>query len=495
MSENSSEQPTFKPALKSRHIHMIALGGAIGTGVFYGSAGAIQTAGPAVLLVYIVGGAVIFMVMRALGEMCVHEPSTGAFSHYAHKYWSPRAGFVSGWNYWFNYIAVSMVELSVVGTFVQYWFPQIPLWASALTCLVLITCINLLGVKNFGEFEFWFALTKVLAVIAMIVFGIFVIVQGEPGPSGNVPGLHNLVDDGGFAPFGVGGMMACLVVVMFSFGGIELIGITAGEAENPSRVIPRAINQIVFRVLVFYVGALGVIMSVIPWPNIDGRMSPFVQIFNDAGISGAAHLLNFVALTAAISVYNSGLYSNARMLQSLARQGNAPANLGRLSAAGIPFRGVLISSAVTLVAVAVVFLWPEFAFNYLVSIALVSAVVNWTMVVITHWKFKVNTRGSAPNSPRFTVPGGRITAVLVLLFLALMYALMFTSPTYRVAAFFGPIWVAALIIIYTVISRRRRDRRPVEPLPLVAGDTSRREVGPTIVSETTRRDHSETPPP
>lgn len=450
-----------KASLTNRHIQMIALGGAIGTGVFYGSAKAIQAAGPAVLLVYLIGGAAIFMVMRALGEMSVHEPSTGAFSYYAHKYWSPRAGFVSGWNYWFNYVAVSMVELSVVGVFVQYWFPQVPLWGSALICLALVTCINLLSVKYFGEFEFWLALLKVLAVIGMIIFGVFLLFQGTPESGSQSVGIQNLFNDGGFAPFGIGGLLAALVVVMFSFGGIELIGITAGEAKDPVKVVPKAINQVVFRVLVFYVGAIAVIMCVIPWRTIDGEMSPFVQIFNDVGIPGAANLLNLVALTAAVSVYNSGLYSNGRMLYTLAKQGNAPSFLGRLSRAGIPRNGVLISSAVTVAALVVVLLWPEFAFTYLVSIALIAAVINWTMILITHWKFKQQTRVAGITGPNFTVPGGNVTTVAVLMFLALLLCLMALSPDYRVAVFIGPLWLGVLLLSYSLLSKNRTRNRVV----------------------------------
>lgn len=444
-----------KPGLTNRHIQMIALGGAIGTGVFYGSADAIQTAGPAVLLVYLLGGLAIFIVMRALGEMSVHEPSTGAFSHYASKYWSSRAGFVSGWNYWFNYIAVSMVELSAIGTFVQYWFPQIPLWISAAMTLILITCINITGVKNFGEFEFWFALLKVLAVIGMIVFGILVIVQGAPDAQSVPPGPQHLFNTSGFAPFGIKGMLLASVMVMFSFGGIELIGITAGEAENPTRMIPKAINQVVFRILVFYVGALAVIMSVISWRDIDGSMSPFVQIFDAAGLPGGAHVLNLVALTAAVSVYNAGLYSNSRMLYTLAQQGNAPTFLGRLSRAGVPRNGVLLSSAVTVLAVCVVFLWPEFAFTYLVSIALIAAVINWAMILITHWKFKQCIAADARGKSRFTVPGGKVATVIILGFLGMLFVLMLVSPDYRIAALLGPVWVAGLLFAHRTLGRRR----------------------------------------
>ena len=263
----------LKRDLKNRHIQMIALGGAIGTGLFYGSADSIGLAGPAILLAYLLGGAVTFLVVRALGEMLVHEPVSGAFTYYAYKHWSPRAGFVSGWNYWFLYIATAMAELAAAGIYVNYWLPGAPRWLTAAFFLVAITAVNLLGVRAYGEFEFWFALIKVVAVIGMIVLGIVVVVLGiNHNPNLPDPSFNHLVNDGGFFPHGISGMLSALVVVVFSFGGIELIGMTAGEADNPQRTTPKAINQVIYRILIFYIGALAVIMAVTPWTKIDGKM-------------------------------------------------------------------------------------------------------------------------------------------------------------------------------------------------------------------------------
>ena len=338
---NTPAPAALRKSLKNRHVQLIALGGAIGTGLFYGSSESIALAGPSILLAYLVGGLAIFMIVRALGEMSVEDPRAGAFSYYATRYWSKRAGFVSGWNYWFNYILVSMVELSVVGSFVNYWFPAIPQWVSAAVFLVVIAAMNLLGVSKFGEFEFWFAIIKIVAVIAMIVGGLAVLIAGLPTDSGVKASFSNwFALDGGVLPHGLlqqsadgqwTGLLMALVVVMFSFGGTELIGITAGETEDPRRTIPRATNGIIWRILVFYIGALGVIMAVVPWNTIDGTTSPFVQIFDSVGVHAAAGILNFVCLTAVMSVYNSGLYANSRMLYSLARQGNAPEILGKLN--------------------------------------------------------------------------------------------------------------------------------------------------------------------
>ncbi|TCD54177.1 amino acid permease [Alloscardovia theropitheci] len=478
--DTQAPQEKLTKGLQNRHIQLIALGGAIGTGLFYGSAESIKLAGPSILLTYLLGGAIIFLIVRALGEMSTYDPKAGAFSYYASHYWSKRAGFVSGWNYWANYVLVSMVELAVVGQFVQYWFPTIPAWLSAIVFMVLITAANMLGVKAFGEFEFWFAIIKIVAVIAMIVLGLVVIVMAIPGADGIVPGIHNLAN---FAPHGFfsstaqsdatasagvtggvtySGILMALVVVMFSFGGTELIGITAGEAEDPKTSIPKATNEVVWRILIFYVAALAVIMCVVPWdkigvPNAQGVVvSPFVQIFDSVGIHFAAGLLNFVCLTAVISVYNSALYSNSRMLYSLSIQGNAPRYLSKTNKRGVPAWGVLTSAAITVIAVVVVFLWPEFAFNYLMSIATFSGIFNWSMIAITQMKFRKNIGAEGEKELTFKLPFAKITPWIILAAMLLIYALMWLSPSYRIATWLGPLWVVVLVAAYEITQRVKK---------------------------------------
>ena len=447
----------LRRSLKNRHIQMIALGGAIGTGLFYGSGESISQAGPAILLCYIVGGAVIYMVMRALGEMSVDTPTSGAFSFYAYKYWSPRAGFISGWNYWFNYIAVSMAELTVVGKYIQFWLPSVPEWVTAAACLVIITALNLISVKAYGESEFWFAIVKVIAIIAMIVFGLVIIVTGW-GNAGTPMGLSNLWSHGGFFPTGLYGMLMGLVVVMFSFGGVELIGIAAGEADNPRKTIPKAINQVVFRILIFYVGAVFVMLALFPWDQLGTGESPFVTIFNKIGIPAAATILNIVVLTAAISAYNSGLYSNGRMLYSLARQGNAPKVLAKVNRFGAPHVGVLASSAVTVVAVVLTFAFPDTVFLYIISIALISGIINWTMIIVTNLKFRRHIGADAVSKLDFKMPGHPVSGYVVLAFLALVVVLMAFMPSYRIALIIGPIWLAVLFVADALLTRARGTR-------------------------------------
>ena len=472
---------TLRKSLKNRHIQLIALGGAIGTGLFYGSSESIALAGPSILLAYLIGGLIIFLIVRALSEMAVEDPKAGAFSYYATRYWSKRAGFISGWNYWFNYVLVAMVELAVVGSFVNYWFPNIPKWVSAAVFLVVIAALNLMGVSKFGEFEFWFAIIKIVAVIAMILGGLYVIVANVPTASGIRASFANwFTVDGGFLPHGLmtrnadgtwTGLMMALVVVMFSFGGTELIGITAGETENPRVTIPKATNGIIWRILVFYIFALGVIMAVVPWSKIDGNSSPFVQIFDSVGVHAAAGILNFVCLTAVMSVYNSGLYANSRMLYSLARQGNAPEILGKLNFHGVPVVGVLASAAITALAVGVVFLWPDFAFNYLMSIATIAGVINWSMIMVTEIHFR--RRVAAGDGPgelagltgdealgriHFKLPFARVMPYVVLAFLAFVVVLMCFSSSYRVAVIAGVVWLAILLTAYQVTQTRKTVR-------------------------------------
>ena len=465
---------TLRKSLKNRHIQLIALGGAIGTGLFYGSSESIALAGPSILLAYLIGGLIIFLIVRALSEMAVEDPKAGAFSYYATRYWSKRAGFISGWNYWFNYVLVAMVELAVVGSFVNYWFPNIPKWVSA--AVFLVAALNLMGVSKFGEFEFWFAIIKIVAVIAMILGGLYVIVANVPTASGIRASFANwFTVDGGFLPHGLmtrnadgtwTGLMMALVVVMFSFGGTELIGITAGETENPRVTIPKATNGIIWRILVFYIFALGVIMAVVPWSKIDGNSSPFVQIFDSVGVHAAAGILNFVCLTAVMSVYNSGLYANSRMLYSLAKQGNAPAYLGKLTKRGVPAAGVITSAIIIAIAVVVVFVWPDFAFNYLMSIATIAAAINWTMIMITEIHFRrVVAAGDGPAELKglkgkealdkiaFKLPFARVMPYIVIAFMALVVALMCFSASYRIAVVAGVIWLIVLFAAYELQKR------------------------------------------
>lgn len=435
--------------LKNRHIQMIALGGAIGTGLFYGSAATIQLAGPAIIVSYMIGGAIMYLIMRMLGEMSTQEPVAGAFSHFAYKYWGDFPGFLAGWNYWFLYILVSMAELTVVGIYVAYWLPDFPAWQTSLIVLVTITTINLVNVRLYGEFEFWFALIKVLAVIGMIVLGIVLIFSGL---GGEATGFSNLWAHGGFLPNGIQGLLLSLVVVMFSFGGTELIGITAGEAADPKSSIPKAVKQVMWRILLFYVGALTVIMIIYPWNKVGMEGSPFVMIFSNLGIGSAATILNVVILSAAISVYNSGIYSNGRMLYSLAEQGNAPKIFMRLSANKVPVIAILFSSFCTLAAVAVNYWIPDGAFMQVMAIATTAATITWVMIVLVHLKFR-KAKQTAGEQLIFKAPFYPYANYMCVAFRIMVVLLMLQLDSMRNAVFVLPIWLGVLYGGYKLKAR------------------------------------------
>ncbi|MBF0207094.1 MAG: amino acid permease [Oligoflexia bacterium] len=444
--------------LKNRHIQLIALGGAIGTGLFYGSSETIKMAGPAIVLSYLLGGIVTYFTLRALGEMSVDNPVSGSFSYYAYKNWGEFSGFFSGRNYWFNYIDVSMAELSVIGIYVNYWFPSIPSYISALVSLVIFTLINVTNVKYFGEFEFWFALIKVLAIILMILFGLFIIlfnvssanVSSANVSSTDVIGFSNLWIHGGFFPNGFLPILLSLSIVVFSFGGIELIGITAGEASDPKKSIPKAINQVLYRILIFYIAALLIIMSIFPWNLIGGVGSPFVSIFTKLGIPAASSILNMVVLTACLSTYNSCLYSNGRMLYGLALQGNAPKIFAKLGRSKVPVNGVLFSSLLTSVTVILTYLGTKKIFYYLVSVATFSAVINWCLIIITQIKFRKNLEQTYIDKLEFKMPFYPYSNYVCLIFYLVVVVMMGFIEEMRVSLIIGPLWVILLYVAYKI---------------------------------------------
>lgn len=448
MSEHLHTGP-LKRGLKNRHIQLIALGGAIGTGLFLGSAGVMQSAGPSMILGYAIGGFIAFLIMRQLGEMIVEEPVAGSFSHFAHGYWGPFAGFLSGWNYWVLYVLVGMAELTAVGKYVQYWWPEIPTWATAAAFFVLINLINLVNVKAFGETEFWFAIIKVVAIIGMILLGGYLLLSGAGGEQASI---SNLWSHGGFFPNGVSGLVMMMAIIMFSFGGLELVGITAAEADQPKTVIPKAINQVVWRILIFYIGALTILLSLYPWDSLVQTLnaggdaygsSPFVQIFSLIGEGTAAHILNFVVLTAALSVYNSGVYCNSRMLYGLAEQGDAPKALMKVNDRGVPVLAIALSAAVTLLCVLVNYLAPHSALELLMSLVVASLVINWAMISFSHLKFRkaMLAKGVQPSFKAFWFPFGNY---LCLAFVVFILGVMLFIPGIQVSVYAIPFWIALL---------------------------------------------------
>ena len=442
----------MKRGLKSRHMQMIALGASVGTGLFYGSAPTIKLVGPGIILSYLLAGIFIFFVMRMLGEMSVREPVSGSFSYFADKYWHRFAGYLAGWNYWFLYMIAGMAELSATATYVNFWLPDFPQWLTILICILVIITVNLINVSFYGESEYWASFIKITAICCMIVFGLYLIFTTMgPFPQN----FSNLWVNGGFFPNGAWGFAASLAVVMFSFGGVDLIGITAGEAENPEKTLPKAINQILIRILIFYIGTMVVLMSLSPWDQVGLQGSPFVQIFSNIGIPAAANLLNIVVLTAAISVYNSAIYSNSRMLYGLASQGNAPKILTALTRNGVPMVGIFISSGITLIAVVLNYLFPGKVFMYLVSIAVAAVLVSWFIIIVTHLKFrKAKARLGQDKDLHFKSIGYPIINYLCIIFLIFIAFMMYQIPDTRNALYILPLWIIILAIGYMLKKKK-----------------------------------------
>lgn len=439
--EGQQHGDRLKRGLKNRHIQLIALGGAIGTGLFLGSASVIQSAGPGIILGYAIAGFIAFLIMRQLGEMVVEEPVAGSFSHFAYKYWG---GFASGWNYWVLYVLVAMAELTAVGKYIQFWWPEIPTWASAAVFFIAINAINLTNVKVFGEMEFWFAIIKVVAVVAMILFGAWLLFSGNGGPQATV---SNLWDQGGFLPHGFTGLVMMMAIIMFSFGGLELVGITAAEADNPEKSIPKATNQVIYRILIFYVGSLAVLLSLLPWTRVTADTSPFVLIFHELGDTLVANALNIVVLTAALSVYNSCVYCNSRMLFGLAQQGNAPKALLTLDKRGVPVNTILVSAVVTALCVLINYLAPESAFGLLMALVVSALVINWAMISLAHIKFRraKQQEGVKTRFPALFYPLGNWVC---LLFMVAVLAIMLMTPGMAISVWLIPVWIAVLGVGY-----------------------------------------------
>ncbi|WP_255987806.1 amino acid permease [Chitinolyticbacter albus] len=446
----------LKRGLKNRHIQLIALGGAIGTGLFLGIADTIKMAGPSVLLGYAIGGFIAFLIMRQLGEMVVEEPVAGSFSHFAYKYWGDFAGFASGWNYWVLYVLVSMAELTAVGIYVQYWWPEIPTWMSAAFFFVLINAINLTNVKAFGEMEFWFAIIKVVAIVGMIGFGGWMLFSGSGGPEATV---SNLWAQGGFFPNGVHGLVMAMAIIMFSFGGLELVGITAAEADDPEKSIPKATNQVIYRILIFYIGALTVLLSLYPWGKVVEGGSPFVMIFHALDSELVANVLNLVVLTAALSVYNSCVYCNSRMLFGLAKQGNGPKALLKTNKRGVPLTALTISAAATLLCVLINYLIPGKAFGLLMSLVVSALVINWAMISLAHLKFR-KAKGAEGVTTKFKALWSPFGNYLCLSFMAAILVIMSMNDGTRISVELIPAWLVVLGIGYLFKQKRQVATNP-----------------------------------
>lgn len=450
----NSAPDTLTRGLSARHIRFIALGSAIGTGLFYGSAEAIRQAGPSVLLAYLLGGAVIYIVLRSLGEMAVRRPVAGSFGEYATQYLGPLAGFLTGWTYALEMVVVCLADVTAFGVYMGFWFPGVPRWVWVLSIIFFIGAINLLSVKVFGEVEFWLSLVKVLAIIAMIAGGIAILMWGSSTGHEEQSGIANLWNDGGFFPHGLAGFVGSFMIVMFAFGGTEIIGITAGEAKDPARTIPRAVNTVPVRIILFYVLTLAVIMALYPWRSIDSNSSPFVQIFEGLGFTPAATVLNLVVVTAALSAINSDIFAAGRMIYGMAQRGQAPAVMRRISRNGVPWMTVVVMTVALLVGVVLNYAIEERVFVIIASVATFATIFVWLMILLAHFRFRAQQHHGEASAEDFPVPGWPYLQVFATGFLLFVVLLLGFGADTRVALIVGAAWLLALAAAY-VMSRRR----------------------------------------
>ena len=432
--------------LKNRHLQMIAIGGVIGTGLFFGSAKSIQMTGPSIILSYLLGGLVIYIIMRALGEMVVDHPNSGSFSEYAHRYLGKYAGFIVGWTAWFEYTVVCMVEVTAVTFFLDYWFPGASHWQICLEILALFTIINLMSIRLFGEFEFWFAGIKVVVIVAMLAFTCYLIFfKGGLNPQISEYTNPHILFAGGMQ-----GFMLSLVVVMFSFGGTEFVTIAAGEAENPKKSIPTAINGVILRIILFYVLTMVAIICLYPFAKLDSNISPFVDVFDKIGIPAAAAIMNIVAITAALSAFNSCMYASSRMFFNLASNGYAPKQFAKVnSKSGIPVASVLLTSASILLAVLINYLYPEKAIMYLLTVVTAAILIVWFIILLTQLKFRLHAN---KNKSKLSYKLGWFpyTNIFAMVMILLIAGIMTQMPDMKLSVYITPLWILALTILYII---------------------------------------------
>jgi len=448
-------KPHLARSLSNRHIQLIAIGGAIGTGLFMGSGKTISLAGPSVIFVYMIIGFMLFFVMRAMGELLLSNLKYKSFSDFAADLLGPWAGFFTGWTYWFCWIVTGIADIIAISGYVRFWWPGLPLWLPALAAIAALLGLNLPTVRAFGETEFWFALIKIIAIITLIVVGLIMILTAFQAPSGAHASFANMWSDGGLFPTGPMGFVAGFQIAIFSFAGIELVGTTAAEAKDPEKNMPKAINSIPVRIMLFYVVALIVIISVTPWREITADKSPFVTMFTLAGLGIAASVINFVVLTSATSSANSGIYSTSRMVYGLAQEGDAPRRFGKLTKRHVPANALMFSCIFLLASVVLLYAGESIigAFTVVTTIAALLFMFVWTIILICYVVYR-KRRPQLHAESKFKMPGGTAMCYLVIAFFAFVVWAMTQREDTLQALFLTPIWFVALGIVWAIIRRR-----------------------------------------
>ncbi len=457
-----SEDPHLARSLSNRHLQLIAIGGAIGTGLFMGSGKTISLAGPSILLVYAIIGFMLFFVMRALGEVLLSNLEYRSFADFAGDYLGPWAQFFTGWTYWLCWIVTGIADVVAVAGYVSFWYPELALWIPALGLIVVLLVLNLPSVRNFGEIEFWFALIKIVAIIALIIAGVFMLSTGFTLPNGTQASVTHLWAYGGFFPNGFYGFVAGFQIAVFAFVGIELVGTAAAETKDPKVNLPRAVNSIPIRIVVFYVGALFVIITVIPWNQVDPGSSPFVAMFALSGLGIAAHLVNFVVLTSATSSANSGIYSTSRMVFGLATFNFAPKAFQKLNSRQVPVNALMFSCIFLLAGVVLLYAGQSIieAFTMVTTVSALLFIFVWSIILASYLQYR-RKRPDLHEQSNFKMPGGRAAVVMVFAFFAFVLWALAQQPDTAMALKVTPLWFVLLAVSYFFV-RRKEARKASE---------------------------------
>lgn len=438
---------SLKRNLHNRHIQLIAIGGAIGTGLFMGSGKTISLAGPSIIFVYMLIGFMLFFVMRAMGELLLANLEYKSFSDFAADLLGPWAGYFTGWTYWFCWIVTGVADIVAISAYFQFWFPDFSIWLGAILCVFTFLLLNIATVKLFGEMEFWFAIIKIVAIIALIVVGIVLVATHFGLPDGSHAALSNIWSHGGMFPTGISGFFAGFQIAVFAFVGIELVGTTAAETHDPHRILPKAINSIPLRIIMFYVLSLCAIMAVTPWDQIHPSRSPFVEMFVLIGLPAAAGIVNFVVLTSAASSANSGIFSTSRMLFGLSEQGVASRLFGKLSARSVPVNGLLFSCLCLFLGVALIYLIPNVmtVFTLVTTVSAILFMFVWSIILCSYLVYRKKSPEKHQQST-FRMPGGTVMCWVVLAFFAFILVLLTLQDDTRQALMVTPIWFILLAV-------------------------------------------------
>lgn len=453
------EKKKLSNTLSSFQMQMIALGGTIGVGLFMGSAAAIQWTGPSILLSYVLTGLILYIVMRALGEMLYLRPITGSFADFASDYVHPMAGFLTAWSNVFQWLMIGISEVIAIGQYIQFWWPHYPTWVTSFVVAIILGLANLASVKLYGKIESWLSMIKVLTIVVMFIIGLLVIVFGF-GNHGHPVGVSNLWSNGGFFTGGFKGFMFSLSMVIASYQGVEILGITAGEADNAKESVIKSVKTIVVRVMLLYVAAIFVIVSIYPWNQMGNIGSPFVKTFAKVGISFAAGIINFVVLTAALSGCNSGMFSASRMMYTLAQKGDLPRSFTKLSKRNIPYWPVITMSLGILIGSLINYALPLISdsaadmFVLFFGASVLPGMIPWIVILISHLGFVKHHEEELVTHP-FRLPGAPWTNYFALFCLVVIVIFMFFNPETKVSIIIGLGFEILIAVIYLIKHRKK----------------------------------------